>query len=171
MQELRIQRSGGVNLMIAVLGLVAFFAYILFAEGDKWHPAAAALIGAFTLIAIAGFIWAESRKVPGLIIGSEGITDNVGKLGFIPWNDVEEIEIIEKKYRALGVKFRDPKKFGVSDSSSASTWRAVMTRGYYPIDIGMLKTTAPEVIETARYFFAQARSTAVQPIATSFIEE
>jgi hypothetical protein len=158
MQELSVDRSSSLFLWLGIAGAIGFFGYVLLSDDKGWNEAVAYLVAAFAISMSVMFVWTETRERPALHIGKEGIRDNVGGLRFIRWDEIETIELVRSKYPALGLKLRDPAKFGVSDGFFASAKRALASNGYTPIDIGMLKTTSDEVMAAASHFFALSRS-------------
>ncbi|MFT3799921.1 MAG: STM3941 family protein [Burkholderiaceae bacterium] len=80
-------------------------------------------------------VWRLRDKRPGLIIGSEGLSDhsNITSVGFIPWSDIQRIEgMITNRQPMLLVHVHDPAPYLTRGSSLERTlrranWRACGT--------------------------------------------
>jgi hypothetical protein len=156
--ELSVDRSSSLYLGLAVAAAVGFFAYYLLASEKNWSTGGAAVIVVAGIFMAVMFVWTETRPRPALHIGPNGIRDNVSGLGFIPWEDIESIELLRLKYPAIGLKFREASKIGVSDGTFSKARRTLLFKGCTPIDLGMLKANSDEVMTVAHHFFEASKA-------------
>lgn len=107
------------------------------AAGSVAASGTASLVAGWLSIAFGGLcgIWAIRRlrdKRPGLLIGSDGLTDhsNITSVGFIPWSDIDRIEaMVVNRQPMLLVHVHNPQPYLERGSGMARTlrnanWRA-----------------------------------------------
>lgn len=76
---------------------------------------AVVIIAALTIWVVVIVIRQSSRKAPGLVIDTEGITDhtNITSVGFIPWNDILTFELVKGSFghKLIVVKVKNPDRY------------------------------------------------------------
>lgn len=86
-----------ISIILLLMGFFLFKSYFIDGINDKGYLIEA-LLGFFLLvIGLVIFLTVIFKRRPKLIINKEGINDklSIDSLGFIPWSDIENINIIE----------------------------------------------------------------------------
>ncbi len=78
----------------------------------KFKLTAVVIIAAVVIWAIVVVIRHANRKIPGLVVDNNGITDhtNITSVGFIPWNDITSFELVKGSFQhqLIVVKVKNP---------------------------------------------------------------